>query len=110
MKRYRNKLRISTLAKWLALFVFSCAVATAYVFVRNGQIREADDIRSTEARIAALQEEIDLYELRIARMMDRAVLSQRIQRAGTELRRIDEFVVPPSGGKCAVSQTTFEFT
>ena len=89
MSRYRNSLRFSTLAKWLALFAFSCAVATAYVFVRNGQIREADDIRTTEARIAATQEEIDLYELRIARMMDRAVLSQRLERSGTKLRRIE---------------------
>ena len=88
-KKYQNGLRFVSLLQWTGLFAVVCLVASSYVFVRNRQVQEADQIRELEAEITQLGLEIEMYENRIARMMDRQTLQARLREDGSQLRRIE---------------------
>ncbi len=63
--------RVSDFLAWLAIFGTVCALAISYVYLRNLHVRKGDEIRDLEGKIANLEAEVEMYELRIARLMNR---------------------------------------
>lgn len=96
MKRkydYQNKLSFDVLFKWTSLLAAVAILASAYVYIRNQHIRESDYVRQAEREMNELHAEIEMYELRIARMLDRPELEARLEDGGSSLRDIGQATV-----------------
>lgn len=86
---YQNQLGLGVLAKWLLLLAVVCGIASAYVHVRNLHIQESDFVRTAEEKMTDLRAEIEMYELRIAALLDRPALEGRLEENGSELQAIE---------------------
>ena len=86
---YRNSLRLGVLAKWVLALAATGVAASGYVYVRNLHIKESDYIRMAEQEMADLRNEIEMYELRIAAMLDRPALEKQLDSRSSELRAIE---------------------
>ncbi|MCB1203187.1 MAG: hypothetical protein KDN18_02925 [Verrucomicrobiae bacterium] len=60
-----------------------------FVYVRNGHVLKGDEIGRIEREIGALDQEIELWELRIAAVRDRQELSRRLRWVQSDLADID---------------------
>ncbi|MFT5471079.1 MAG: hypothetical protein ACI8UO_006212 [Verrucomicrobiales bacterium] len=85
---YQNQLKVGALAKLVLLLAAICGIASAYVYVRNQHIRKSDYVRTAEREMTELRAEIQMYELRIAALVDRPALESRLLEQGSELRKI----------------------
>lgn len=65
------------------------AAGAGYVLVRNDHVLLGNDIVQIEHEIAALDQETELWELRIAAVRDRQELSRRLRWVQSELGDID---------------------
>ena len=86
---YQNQLRLGVLAKLLLLLAVVCGIASAYVYVRNLHIQKSDFVRTAESKKTNLKAEIQMYELRIAALLDRPALESRLEENGSDLRSIE---------------------
>tara|TARA_R110002096_G_scaffold179153_1_gene356118 strand:+ start:30289 stop:30639 length:351 start_codon:yes stop_codon:yes gene_type:complete len=64
----------SKLVAWLGLAAVIGLLATSYVYLRNLHVQKGNEIRDWEEKISQLDAEIELYEVRIARLMTRESL------------------------------------
>ena len=65
------------------------ATGVGFVLVRNQHVIAGNKISATEVEIVALNQEIELWELRIAAVRDRHELSRRLRWAQSDLTDID---------------------
>lgn len=65
------------------------ATGVGFVLIRNQHVIAGNRIGATEVEIVALDQEIELWELRIAAVRDRHELSRRLRWAQSDLTDID---------------------
>ncbi|MEM1294969.1 MAG: hypothetical protein AAGH89_06355 [Verrucomicrobiota bacterium] len=63
---------------WVMLVAVVGMLATSYVYLRNLHVQKGNEIRDWEAKISQLNAEIELYEVRIARLMTRESLKANL--------------------------------
>jgi hypothetical protein len=76
--RYRNPLRTPMLARIVFLCVTAGLVGASFGIVRNRHVKKGDEIHAAEKAIVKLEQEIEMWDLRVAGMMDRAEMSRRL--------------------------------
>jgi hypothetical protein len=64
-------------------------IGAAFGLIRNQHIRKGDEIRQLEASIAECEKEIEMWELRIAGLLDRPDLTRRLRWCGSDLKEIE---------------------
>lgn len=69
---------VAKLVYWTVLVAVVGMLATSYVYLRNLHVQKGNEIRDWENRIAQLNSEIELYEVRIARLMTRENLEAKL--------------------------------
>jgi hypothetical protein len=87
--RYRNPVRFAAVFRVVFICLLLGTVAGAFVFLRNQHIKRGDEIRTVEMEIAELDNEMQLWELRIAGAKDRTELAKRLKWMGSDLQPID---------------------
>ncbi len=98
--RYKNGIGLGTV---LRLFIAGggvLATGVGFVYMRNSHVMEGDKISKVEHEIQALNQQIELWELRIAAVRDRQELSRRLRWVQSDLAGIDMSkvieITPPS--------------
>lgn len=93
MRRNRNldrrPLRTPGVIRTASLLLIAGMIGAAFGLIRNQHVRKGDEIRLAEASIAECEKEIEMWELRIAGMLDRSDLSRRLKWCGSDLKEID---------------------
>jgi hypothetical protein len=87
--RYRHSIHPVTIFRIVLLSVLALAAGSAFVLVRNQHVIDGDKIREYEQKIAVLDQEIELWELRIAGVEDRQEMSRRLRWAQSDLATIE---------------------
>lgn len=90
-KRNRYKSRIGSGAILRLVFAVGLVLSTGagFVYLRNEQVLRSNEIGAVERQIADLEQEIELWELRIASVRDRHELSRRLRWVQSDLSDID---------------------
>jgi len=71
---------------WILLVLSVGAVAVGFVLIRNEQVRAGHGLKAVEKRIAEREMEIELYEVRIARLKSRPSLTARLRERKSKLQ------------------------
>ncbi len=87
--RYRNRIHWLTISRIALGAVLLLATGVGFVLVRNQHVIQGDGIRAAEEEITALDQEIELWELRIAAVRDRQELSRRLRWVQSDLKEVD---------------------
>ena len=87
--RYRNPLKTPGLFRVLFVCIALGGIGACFVTIRNRHVTKGTEITSREQAIEQLNQEIEMWELRIAGVMDRAELARRLHWKGSDLREID---------------------
>ncbi len=74
-----------SISKWAVVFAVTCSLAISYVYLRNLHVTKGNQIRDLEASISDVETELEMIELRIARLTDRSTLEQTLG------ARLDQF-------------------
>ncbi len=90
-KRNRYKHRVGGLLVLRLVLAGGLLLATGagFVYMRNEHVLRGNGIGEVEREIASLDQEIELWELRIAAVRDRHELSRRLRWAQSDLADID---------------------
>ena len=100
--RYRNPVRAAVVLRVVFFALLAGMAGGSFVFVRNQHIKKGDEIRQVEMDIAELDQEMQLWEIRIAGARDRIELARRLKWLGSDLRPIDPsrvLKIDSSGGE-----------
>lgn len=87
--RYRNRIHWLTLSRLALGAMLLLATGVGFVLVRNQHVIQGNEIRESEEEIVALDQEIELWELRIAAVRDRQELSRRLRWVQSDLKEVD---------------------
>ena len=87
--RYRNPLKTPGLFRVLFICVALGMIGACFVTIRIRHVTKGDEITNREEQIEKLNQEIEMWELRIAGVMDRDELSRRLRWKGSDLQDID---------------------
>ncbi|NNE92574.1 MAG: hypothetical protein HKN23_13085 [Verrucomicrobiales bacterium] len=87
--RYRNPLKTPGLFRVLFLCLAIGGIGACFVTIRNRHVKKGDEIRERELLIVKLEQDVEMYELRIAGMMDRNELDRWLRWKGSDLQDID---------------------
>lgn len=87
--RYRNSLKTPILVRIAFYFMVLCVFSGSYVLLKNRQVIKGDRIHAAENAVTDLDKEIELWQVRVAGLMDRGELGRRLKWAGSELREVD---------------------
>ena len=104
MRRNRNydrrPLRTPGVIRTASLLLITGMIGAAFGLIRNQHVRKGNEIHAVEASIADCEKEIELWELRIAGLLDRSDLARRLQWCGSDLKEIkSEWVLELSPGE-----------
>ncbi len=90
-KRNRYKSRVGGGVILRLVFAGGLVLATGagFVYMRNEHVLRGNEIGAVEREIAGLDQEIELWELRIAAVRDRHELSRRLRWVQSDLADID---------------------
>lgn len=87
--RYRNPVKMATVFRVAFFGIVFALIGGGFVFIRNEHVQTGDKIRNLEQEIAGLDQERQLWELRLAGALDRLELSRRLKWANSSLTPID---------------------
>lgn len=87
--RYRNRIQPILILRLAVAALLLLAAGGGFVLVRNQHVIEGDRIRVLEEKITELNQEIEMWELRIAGVRDRQELSRRLRWVKSELSEIE---------------------
>jgi len=87
--RYKNRIGGILVLRLVLAGGLLLATGAGFVYMRNGHVLRSNEIGAVETRIAALDQEIELWELRIAAVRDRQELSRRLRWVQSDLADID---------------------
>lgn len=76
--RYRNPLKTPMLARIVFWCVTAGVVGASFGIVRNRHVKKGDEIHAAEREVVLLDQEIEMWELRVAGLMDRAEMARRL--------------------------------
>jgi hypothetical protein len=76
--RYRNPLKTPMLARIVFWCVTAGVIGASFGIVRNRHVKKGDEIHAAEKAVVKLDQEIEMWELRVAGMMDRGEMSRRL--------------------------------
>jgi hypothetical protein len=102
--RYKNRIgRIMMIRLFLAGGLFLSA-GVGFVLIRNAHVITGNEIVAVENEVLQLDQEIELWELRIAAVRDRQELSRRLRWAKSDLTDIDlaRVIEIPANGRMEV--------
>lgn len=100
-KKYRRSLQVSGIIRLVLLGAISAGVAGGFVVVKNRQHGLANSKVGMESEIVQLHKKLETVEIRIAGMIDRKVLEERIGKdmAGRGLVDIESTETVRAGGQ-----------
>lgn len=87
--RYRNRIHWLAISRLVLGAVLLLSTGVGFVLVRNQHVIEGNGIRGAEDEITALDQEMELWELRIAAVRDRQELSRRLRWVQSDLKEVD---------------------
>src|SRR6056297_162183 len=87
--RYRNRIGGLTLCRFFLGGVLLLATGVGFVMVRNEHVLRGHEIRNLEDKITELNQEIEMWELRIAGIRDRQELRRRLRWVQSDLAAIE---------------------
>lgn len=87
--RYKNRVGVVTLLRLFLAGGLLLATGAGFVLVRNEHVLRGNEIGEVEREIAKIDQEIELWELRIAAVRDRQELSRRLRWVQSDLSDID---------------------
>jgi hypothetical protein len=87
--RYKNRIGGIVVLRLVLAGGLLLATGAGFVYMRNEHVLRCNEIGAVETRIAALDQEIELWELRIAAVRDRQELSRRLRWVQSDLADID---------------------
>ncbi|MEM7698240.1 MAG: hypothetical protein AAF236_07545 [Verrucomicrobiota bacterium] len=87
--RYKNRIGALAICRLVLAGALLLASGGGFVLVRNSHIIKGDEIHEVEMAIEDLEEEIELWEVRIAGVRDRQELSRRLRWVQSDLEEID---------------------
>ena len=87
--RYKNRVGSVYIVRLVLAGVLLLGTGAGFVYVRNEHVLRGNEIGEVEKEIAALDREIELWELRIAAVRDRPELSRRLRWVQSDLADID---------------------
>lgn len=87
--RYNNRVGWVMMIRLALSASLLFATGAGFVLVRNQHVIIGNEIGATEQEIVAFDQEIELWELRIAAVRDRHELSRRLRWAQSDLTDID---------------------
>lgn len=87
--RYKNRIGVATILRLFLAGGLLLATGAGFVLLRNEHVLRGNEIGSVEREITALEQEIELWELRIAAVRDRQELSRRLRWVQSDLADID---------------------
>ncbi|MCB1076202.1 MAG: hypothetical protein KDM64_00115 [Verrucomicrobiae bacterium] len=76
--RYRNPLKTPMLTRIVFLCVTAGLIGAAFCIVRNRHVKKGDEIHAAEREIVRLDKEIEMWELRVAGLLDRSDMTRRL--------------------------------
>ena len=87
--RYKNRIRPLVICRFALGVSLLLAVGIGFVLMRNRHIMEGDELRALEDEIVELDQESELWELRIAAVRDRQELARRLRWVQSDLVEIE---------------------
>lgn len=87
--RYKNRVGRLTILRLILGGGLLLATGAGFVFTKNDHILRGGRIVDVEREIREIEQEIELWELRIASVRDRQELSRRLRWAQSDLSDID---------------------
>ena len=87
--RYKNRVGLVMMTRLALAAALLFATGAGFVLVRNQHVLIGNQIGATEQEIVAFDQEIELWELRIAAVRDRHELSRRLRWAQSDLKDIE---------------------
>jgi hypothetical protein len=87
--RYKNRVGGIVILRLILAGGLSLATGAGFVYMRNEHVLRGNEIGAVEKQIASLDQEIELWELRIAAVRDRQELSRRLRWVQSDLADID---------------------
>ncbi len=87
--RYKNRVGGLVILRILLAGALLLATGAGFVYMRNDHVLRGNEIGAVEKQISALDQEIELWELRIAAVRDRQELSRRLRWVQSDLADID---------------------
>lgn len=87
--RYKNRVGFATVLRLFLAGGLLLATGAGFVLARNEHVLRGNEIGEVEKEIAKLEQEIELWELRIAAVRDRQELSRRLRWVQSDLAEID---------------------
>lgn len=83
--RYRNPLKTPALSRIVFLSVTACVVGASFGIIRNRHVKKGDEIHAAEIAVVKLDQEIEMWELRVAGQLDRAEMARRLAWVDSDL-------------------------
>lgn len=87
--RYRKRIGLLTVVRLGFVVALIGGIGVSVVTIRNRHVLKGNEIRRVEEGITALSQEIEMWELRIARVKDRNELKRRLKWMGSSLKDIE---------------------
>jgi hypothetical protein len=87
--RYKNRIGRMMIARLILGGGLLLATGAGFVFTKNDHVLRANRVGEVEREIKEIEQEIELWELRIASVRDRQELSRRLRWAQSDLSDID---------------------
>jgi hypothetical protein len=87
--RYKNRVGGLVVLRIILAGGLSLATGAGFVYMRNEHVLRGNEIGAVEKQISALDQEIELWELRIAAVRDRQELARRLRWVQSDLADID---------------------
>jgi hypothetical protein len=87
--RYKNRIGAFVILRLFLAGGLLLGAGAGYVYVRNEHVLCGNEIGQVEREIGALDQEIELWELRITAVRDRHELSRRLRWVQSDLADID---------------------
>lgn len=86
--QHRNRLNTPLVVRLVFFLVLAGMFGGSYAVIQNNHIKTGDAIRMEEERMDNLQRESDMWELRIASLMDRRDLERHLRWVHSDLEEI----------------------
>lgn len=87
--RYKNRIHWLAICRLALGAVLLLGAGAGFVLTRNDHVIQGNEIREVEDEIVELDQEIEMWELRIAAVRDRQELSRRLRWVQSDLQEVD---------------------
>ena len=86
--QHRNRLKTPLIVRLVFLLLLAGTFGGSFAVIQNNHIKTGDAIRAQEEKMGDLQKEAEMWELRIASLMDRRDLERHLRWVHSDLVEI----------------------